>query len=179
MEPAAWMTSPPGHWGPTSWCTTDTAASVSVHSHTHTHTHTHACKLTVTHAHSQSHTHCSSMRLWYFLSYFPALYLAFCSQPFNHARTNKHTHTHTHTHTELETFSHLRTTGHPSKQEASIYKHTSTHTHTHIKTNKHTHRCKHTFMYTNLTHTLYVYSGENKYLPPCRFRKFGHLQRNV
>ena len=23
------------------------------------------------------------------------------------------------------------------------------------------------------------YSGENKYLDPCRFRKFGHLQRNV
>ena len=25
----------------------------------------------------------------------------------------------------------------------------------------------------------YMYSGENKYLNPCRFRKFGHLQRNV
>ena len=24
-----------------------------------------------------------------------------------------------------------------------------------------------------------TYSGENKYLNPCRFRKFGHLQRNV
>ena len=24
-----------------------------------------------------------------------------------------------------------------------------------------------------------IYSGENKYLNPCRFRKFGHLQRNV
>ena len=32
------------------------------------------------------------------------------------------------------------------------------------------------------THTKaprYMYSGENKYLNPCRFRKFGHLQRNV
>ena len=26
---------------------------------------------------------------------------------------------------------------------------------------------------------LAIYSGENKYLTPCRFRKFGHLQRNV
>src|SRR4029434_8074242 len=25
----------------------------------------------------------------------------------------------------------------------------------------------------------HIYSGENKYLNPCRFRKFGHLQRNV
>ena len=24
-----------------------------------------------------------------------------------------------------------------------------------------------------------MYGGENKYLTPCRFRKFGHLQRNV
>ena len=24
-----------------------------------------------------------------------------------------------------------------------------------------------------------IYSGENKYLNPCRFRKFDHLQRNV
>ena len=28
-------------------------------------------------------------------------------------------------------------------------------------------------------HTTYIYSGENKYLNPYRFRKFGHLQRNV
>src|SRR4029434_433624 len=26
---------------------------------------------------------------------------------------------------------------------------------------------------------MFLYSGENKYLNPCRFRKFGHLQRNV
>src|SRR4029434_8997012 len=36
--------------------------------------------------------------------------------------------------------------------------HTHTHTHTHM------HAC--------------IYSGENKYLIACRFRKFGHLQRS-
>ena len=36
----------------------------------------------------------------------------------------------------------------------------------------------HTGSKTTITIKSY-YSGENKYLNPCRFRKFGHLQRNV
>ena len=35
------------------------------------------------------------------------------------------------------------------------------------------------FLHGFLQTYVVIYSGENKYLNPCRFRKFGHLQRNV
>ena len=88
-------------------------------------------------------------------------------------------HTYTNTHKQKNT--HTQALSEKAKDNISLL---NVHVHPHTHTVFHTHSLTQTLIgekFTQVTSGLRccIYSVENKYLNPCRFRKFGHLQRNV